>query len=183
LDGKFAPKGAPDEDVLQELAASGATLREMAEAIDRSISTVRYWLDRWQIERTGRVGKVDLAVAPPIRELRCKRHGLTRFKLEGRGYYRCMRCRQERVTDWRRRTKLLLVEDAGGRCILCGYDRCVAALHFHHLDPAQKKFALSRNGVTRSRAEARLEADKCVLLCANCHAEVEAGSRSLPAAA
>jgi hypothetical protein len=38
-------------------------------------------------------------------------------------------------------------------------------------------------GVTRSRAEARAEARKCVLLCANCHAEVEAGYRSLPEAA
>ena len=31
---------------------------------------------------------------------------------------------------------------------LCGYDRCLAALQFHHLDPATKSFALSGNGVT-----------------------------------
>jgi len=71
--------------------------------------------------------------------------------------------------------KRLLVEDAGGRCVRCGYDRCVAALEFHHLDPAEKRFALSTRGVARSLEKARVEASKCVLLCANCHAEVEAG--------
>ena len=53
--------------------------------------------------------------------------------------------------------------------------RSVAALHFHHVDPAAKAFTVSRHGVTRSLTAARAEATKCILLCANCHAEVEAG--------
>ena len=53
--------------------------------------------------------------------------------------------------------------------------RYAAALQFHHVDPTEKAFALSSRGVTRSLAKAREEAAKCVLLCANCHAEVEAG--------
>ena len=65
--------------------------------------------------------------------------------------------------------------------MLCGYDRSLSGLHFHHVDPAQKAFALSRQGVTRSLAAARAEAGKCVLLCSNCHAEVEAGTAQLPA--
>lgn len=180
---RFSPRGAPDREVLEALAAGGATLREMAEATDRSISTVRYWLDRWKIVRPDRLGKVDPATAAPAVERRCRRHGVTGFVLEGRGYCRCKLCRQERVSEWRRRTKLLLVEEAGGRCALCGYASCVAALDFHHLDPAAKQFTLSRRGATRSRAEARVEARKCVLLCANCHADVEAGHRALPKAA
>jgi hypothetical protein len=113
----------------------------------------------------------------------CTRHGRTTFRLEGRGYYRCKRCRQERVSEWRRNVKRRLVREAGGACRLCGYDRCPAALQFHHLDPGAKSFALSREGVTRSLAEALAEARKCVLLCANCHAEVEAGYRKLEVAA
>jgi transposase-like protein len=58
--------------------------------------------------------------------------------------------------------------------------RCVAALHFHHVDPAQKTFALGVVGVTRSLAAARAEARKCVVLCANCHAEVESGLSDVP---
>lgn len=65
--------------------------------------------------------------------------------------------------------------------MICGYDRHPSALHFHHVDPESKSFVLSRHGVTRSFAEAAAEADKCVLLCANCHAEVEAGFIELPA--
>ena len=53
--------------------------------------------------------------------------------------------------------------------------RSTAALHFHHVDPSEKEFAALPRGLTRSIAEARAEAAKCVLLCANCHAEVEAG--------
>jgi hypothetical protein len=75
--------------------------------------------------------------------------------------------------------KQILVSDAGGRCVQCGYDRCVAALHFHHGEPRNKAFDLSRHGVTRSLARARAEAGKCVLLCSNCHAEVEAGAITL----
>jgi hypothetical protein len=62
---------------------------------------------------------------------------------------------------------------------VCGYDRCIGALHFHHVDSAAKKFALSHRGVARSLAEARSEAEKCILLCSNCHVEVEAGLRQL----
>ena len=71
--------------------------------------------------------------------------------------------------------------EAGGECALCGYSHCPAALEFHHLDPATKEFSVSQRGVTRSFERALAEARKCVLLCANCHAEVEGGHRSLVA--
>ena len=80
----------------------------------------------------------------------------------------------------RRKVKTLVVAEAGGRCRLCGYDRCVAALHFHHVDPDTKSFALSQGGFTKSVERLRAEAAKCVLLCSNCHAEVEAGIVKLP---
>jgi 5-methylcytosine-specific restriction endonuclease McrA len=110
----------------------------------------------------------------------CRTHGTTEFVLEGRGYYRCKRCRQQRVLEWRRRARLLLIAEAGGACLICGYDRCVGALHFHHLDPETKEFGISRRGFTRSIEKMREEAAKCVLLCSNCHAEVEAGIGTLP---
>ncbi len=49
------------------------------------------------------------------------------------------------------------------------------ALQFHHLDPRTKEFSLAVAGVTRSLDRMRSEVAKCVLLCATCHAEVEAG--------
>jgi hypothetical protein len=76
--------------------------------------------------------------------------------------------------------KRLLVEEAGGKCVVCGYDEHPAALQFHHLDPSRKEFQLSARGLTRGIDRARAEASKCVLLCANCHALVEIGVKELP---
>jgi len=90
------------------------------------------------------------------------------------------RCRTEFVTERRRRVKRILVEEAGGRCRICGYDRYPGALQFHHLDPSTKSFALSVQGVARSLSKARAEVEKCALICANCHAEVEAGLATIP---
>jgi hypothetical protein len=95
------------------------------------------------------------------------------------GRSRCAQCNNEAVAARRRRIKEILVTEAGGTCVLCGYDRCLAALQFHHRDPEMKAFALSYQGVTRSLEKAREEARKCDLLCARCHAEVEAGVATL----
>ena len=110
----------------------------------------------------------------------CPTHGVTAFILEGRGYYRCKACRKQHVLKWRRRAKMRLIAEAGGACQICGYDRSPRALHFHHLDPSQKQFSLGQRGLTRGIEKLRVEAAKCVLLCSNCHAEVEAGLTDLP---
>jgi hypothetical protein len=99
--------------------------------------------------------------------------------LEGRGYYRCTQCRMDRVSRRRRQIKEILVRESGGRCVMCGYDRYSGALHFHHLDPSEKSFAIARKGHTRSLDRAREKARKCVLVCANCHAEIEGGVATL----
>jgi hypothetical protein len=65
------------------------------------------------------------------------------------------------------------VDHMGGACKACGYDKCIAALEFHHLDPSEKDFAIS--GKIRSWTALEVELKKCVMLCANCHREVHAG--------
>ena len=69
--------------------------------------------------------------------------------------------------------KRILVEEAGGCCAVCGYDRCIINLVFHHLDPDQKSFGVS--SCTKALASLREEVKKCILVCANCHGELEAG--------
>lgn len=66
--------------------------------------------------------------------------------------------------------KQKIIEFLGGKCIDCGYNKCSAALHAHHLDPKTKKFSPSGSH-SRSWASMVEELEKCVLLCANCHAE------------
>jgi DNA-binding transcriptional ArsR family regulator len=183
--GRHANKGRLSEAELRPLVEAGATLREIGRAVDRSPATVRHWLKKYGLAVDGSKRRALSRRARLTGQrhalLECEHHGMTEFILEGRGYFRCKKCRKERVSAWRRRVKQRLVEEAGGSCALCGYDRCVAALHFHHLDPSKKLFALSREGVTRSFAEAQAEARKCLLLCSNCHAEVESGITEIPA--
>lgn len=76
--------------------------------------------------------------------------------------------------------KELPVAEAGGCCRRCGYNATMGALHVHHLDPAQKRFELNAKGVAPALDTLRAEARKCVLLCSNCHAEVEERARSGP---
>jgi 5-methylcytosine-specific restriction endonuclease McrA len=84
------------------------------------------------------------------------------------------------VQKRREKVRLMAVAYKGGCCQVCGYDRCIEALEFHHLDPMQKDFGISHKGYTRSWVKVKEEADKCILLCANCHREVHAGKLQLP---
>ncbi len=68
--------------------------------------------------------------------------------------------------------KKAAVSYMGGKCILCGYNRCLRALHFHHLNPHEKSFNISSKS---SWYDIAPELEKCVLLCSNCHAEVTSG--------
>ena len=67
-------------------------------------------------------------------------------RVGGPGRYRCARCNTEAVSDRRRRVKEILVAEAGGCCVTCGFDAYVGALQFHHRDPATKAFEVSRQG-------------------------------------
>lgn len=76
-----------------------------------------------------------------------------------------------RVKAWRHRTKLRAIDYKGGCCVNCKYNKCPAALQFHHMDPTQKDFSISKSGISRAWERIQAELDKCILLCANCHAE------------
>lgn len=172
-------RGAIARERLAELVARDLTIRAIADELDRSPTTVRYWMGRYGLRTT------DAARARRGRYARrsyaeCPTHGMTHFVVRRDGTRSCARCRAESVSDWRRRAKRQLVAEAGGRCVLCGYDRCVAALEFHHRDPGEKRFALGGRGLSRAIGDLRDEARKCVLLCSNCHAEVETGVATLP---
>lgn len=87
------------------------------------------------------------------------------------GKYRCSKCCQERVSERRRELKRKAVEYKGGKCECCSYDKCIAALEFHHLDPNQKDFGIG-NGNTKGWESIKTELDKCIMVCANCHREI-----------
>jgi transposase-like protein len=178
---KYAARGGLAREQLELLVERGSSIAEIAEAVGRSKATVRHWRSSYGLRTHGTRGPPSRTGAREASEagltvavLSCPHHGDCEHIREPRGYYRCRTCRQEAVVRRRRKVKQILVAEAGGSCRLCGYDRCVAALEFHHLDPSAKEFGLSQRGA-RSIEKLRAEVRKCVLLCSTCHAEVEAG--------
>src|SRR5579864_7355155 len=179
---KHAAKGAIAREQLEALVAAGASIAEMASQVGRSKATVRHWLGKYGLRTVNPPRRRGRRVARAAKQagllqatMPCPHHGETEFLLEGRGYYRCKRCRSEAVSRRRRKLKEILVAEAGGRCCICGYDKHPAALEFHHLDPLQKRMPISARGIAYALETLRDEARKCKLLCANCHAEVENG--------
>ena len=57
----------------------------------------------------------------------------------------------------------------GGKCSVCGEQHLVN-LVFHHIDPSNKKFTIGRN-LNLRLSVLRKEAEKCVVMCRNCHRE------------
>jgi hypothetical protein len=182
--GSNAARGSLDKESLKDLVSRDLTVRDIAGVLDRSPTTIRYWLKFHELSTTRAARRRKPLTVPVdaerVVQMTCPKHGPQRHVLYEGHRYRCSRCNSEAVTRRRRKLKRVVIEEAGGACVICGYSRCPAALQFHHLDPADKRFGLSLKGVARALDTVREEAQKCVLLCATCHAEVEAGFVCLP---
>ena len=184
-EGRARPSRGLTREQLEPLIAEGLTIERIAQHFGIADSTAKKWLKRYGL-KTKAAKKLSALVL--VREtgqreveLECRRHGLTKFVAVGSiPRLRCVKCRSEAVARRRRKVKEILVTEAGGGCLLCGYAKHSVALQFHHVDPSTKSFGLGVRGITRSIDKLREEAAKCSLLCANCHAEVEAGLVELP---
>lgn len=87
----------------------------------------------------------------------------------------------ESVKKWRKESKARIIEAMGGKCALCGYDKCESALSLHHLDPSKKE--LSIGGIRanpKSWTKIVDELRKCIMVCNNCHAEIHSGLVLVP---
>jgi len=74
------------------------------------------------------------------------------------------------VDNHRKKMKFRIVDYKGGKCEICGYNKSVASLTFHHINPKDKNFTIG--GRNYSWKTMKNEVDKCVLVCANCHGEI-----------
>lgn len=83
--------------------------------------------------------------------------------------------------NWRKKAREYLALAFGGRCAVCGYDKCLACFDYHHVDASQKDDSLSK-AMSNGYAWAKIvqEARKCALVCCRCHREIHAGVTELP---
>jgi len=104
---------------------------------------------------------------------KCKTCGREYFYDRKKGHTKT-KCNSCMANNRRMKLKKKCVEYKGGKCIRCGYHKCLDALTFHHVE--QKTFAISGNHC-RKWEVVKVELDKCILLCANCHAEEHSRGR------
>lgn len=109
--------------------------------------------------------------------MKCKWHNCnkqTEIGKRGKQLIFCSdKCKNKHcVSKRRKKLKQMAIEYCGGKCQLCSYSKCLWALEFHHLDSAKKDFSIGSSGITKSWETTKLELDKCILVCANCHREI-----------
>jgi len=99
-----------------------------------------------------------------------------------KGYRRkeCKKCankiRQEDRSKKRRELKIKAVQYLGGRCQMCGYDKCMGALEFHHIRGNKEK-GIHEILDKPNWEKLKKELKKCVLVCANCHREIHSRNK------
>jgi predicted HNH restriction endonuclease len=93
-----------------------------------------------------------------------------RGKIGGSSY--CKPCTNAESLMRQRKFKTKCIEYKGGKCEICGYNKFQGALEFHHRDPTQKDFQLSKARSWTFNERVKNELDKCQILCSNCHKEL-----------
>lgn len=92
-------------------------------------------------------------------------------RLTGYSCY-CKDCAVEQTISRMVKFKLKCLDYLTHECTICGYNKCIAALDFHHKDPTQKDVLISRFKFYTFDDRVKKELDKCIVLCANCHREL-----------
>ena len=181
---RHAARGPIDRELLAEIvaASSRSATWPTCWTAARPPSAIGCAATAWRPPRLARARSAAAARrrAPAPRSCLCPRPRHRRRHVRRAEGFRCARCRVEHVArQRRRRSSGILVLEAGGRaCCAATTAARRAAVPSRRPDP--EALRAQREGVTRSLAKPREEAAKCVLLCANCHAEVESGLARLP---
>jgi hypothetical protein len=153
-----------DRAKLTEAVERGLTQMQIASEFGIGQTATRYWLNKFGLEtkRPVRLGCTNCIFKVCGRE----------FVYGRRAGHRLEMCNSCGVNIRRFALKEKCVQYKGGKCSKCGYDRCIIALEFHHINPNAKEFTIAgRHCIKWSRIKEEL--DKCILLCANYHREEE----------
>lgn len=162
---------------LENLLKENSSLRSISKLTGKSLTSIRYWIKKYQLS-------LDKSKIPhELKSSRfcprcCQEKGIQEFyKKRGIQYASsyCKSCTTRQTVERMINFKSLCVEYKGGKCIVCGYNKYHGALEFHHMNPDDKDFTISQMRKYSFDNLVKFELDKCVLLCANCHREVENG--------
>ena len=152
-----------EKNELEKLVNEGLSSYSIAKKLGKGQTAILYWLTKYELG-TKKLHKCRI----------CGDSNLENFA-SGR-YSECKKCRrkdQNRITYKHKET---LVYYKGGKCEICEYNKCIAALDFHHLNPKEKdpNWEKMRHWTPE---RVKKEVDKCKLLCKNCHTELHYNQR------
>lgn len=168
-------------DYLKKLLTKGLSVRQISNQSGKSFSTVKYWLNKYELKTNfEKFNRKEPIVYGKFRYCpRCKQdcETINFYNRKGIPFAStyCKKCAGNQALIRTQNFKLKCVEYKGGKCVICGYNKYIGALEFHHLDRTTKDFSIGKMR-GRSFDKIKIELDKCELLCANCHREVEAGA-------
>lgn len=173
-----------NKEILEEFIIKGLSTWQISKECGKGQTTVRHWLKKYKLNTNhNKCGEKDIDD---------KRYNQTHREcikcnqiLEINNFYKkagilfdstyCKICTNNQTTIRMVNFKKKCLEYKGQKCVECGYSKYYGALEFHHIDPRKKDFSISQMKSYSFDNIVKEELDKCVLLCANCHREVESG--------
>jgi len=156
-----------NKELLIEQINQGYSTWKIAELNNTTQPNIRYWLKKYNFKTQRTINSIENNRIC----LTCNNtKSQEQFYKRGEKYMsHCIDCFLKNNTIKRQQVKQQCVDYLGGKCSKCGYNKCIAALDFHHLDVTQKDKTYVNNRMSFEKLKPEL--DKCVLLCANCHRE------------
>ena len=167
-----------EKDVLKKLIDDGLSLNKISKNLNKSLTTIRYWAKKYNLISSHKTFKekvkkepLDYRYCPSCKE-KCKIEDFYRRRNIPNSSTYCKKCTTNQTLKRTQKLKKLMVEYKGNSCSICGYNKYLGALEFHHLDPKNKDFTPSKLKRYTFDDKVKIELDKCILVCANCHREI-----------
>lgn len=165
---------------LKEYLDRELSIRQISQESKKSCGSIRHWIKKFGLKtkfknfKEGYKPEQNLVdgkrYCPYCKIYKATNEFYQRRETNCSGH--CKKCVQVQTVQRGRKLKLDCIEYKGGKCQKCGYDKCQAALDFHHRNPKEKDFSLCKKyGCRKISDRIKKELDKCDLLCSNCHRE------------
>lgn len=167
-----------NKEKLEELINKGMSLNKISKDLNKSLTTIRYWVKKYGIEvKFKNFKEIEIKDYGKFRFCpRCKNDCPIENFYNRRGKNNssvyCKKCTSDQSLERMRDLKTEMVNYKGNCCSICGYNKYIGALEFHHLNPQEKDFAPSQLKSYKFDDVVKKELDKCILVCSNCHREI-----------
>jgi len=156
-----------DKVILEKLILENKSIKQIGQELDYSRTNIVYWLKKYGLSTPRNRYNKNFN-----KKHRCSSCGETDpAKFNGHKKSICGKCNNKYCQMLGRKKRKQAIEYKGGKCEICGYDKCIKALEFHHKDPEKKDKNWGRMRGWKWE-KIKKEIEKCDLLCCRCHREI-----------